>query len=150
MSAILSQRVYSPPPLSSFPFKPRSVFFVVAVIVSFFWSTRLAAQNPMIVLPPHPSPPGYLDPNRPPDANEQMQMRALHQRASNFDAANALRKKQIDDESMKLLILASDLKKQMDKLGNQPPSSRLLREAEVIELLAHDVQTRMVLTVGGG
>ncbi len=77
-------------------------------------------------------------------------MNDAFQRAQNFDAANALREKQIDDESTKLLILADDLKRQMDKLGNRPVSGRLLREAEVIELLAHDVQTKMTMTVGGG
>jgi hypothetical protein len=79
-----------------------------------------------------------------------MKMKDALQRAQNFDAANALRQKQIDDESTKLLILANDLKQQMDKLGNRPVSDRLLREAEVIELLAHDVQTKMTMTVGGG
>lgn len=99
-----------------------------------------------------PRPTGVLMPeaNRPPDANEQMKMKETSQRKQNFDAANALRQKQIADESTKLLILANDLKQQMDKLSNKPLPNRLLREAEVIELLAHDVQAKMTMTVGGG
>jgi hypothetical protein len=85
-----------------------------------------------------------------PDANDKMLMNQAHQRSENFDAANALRERQINDESLKLLILARDLKAQMDKLGDKPVPNRLLREAEVIELLAHDVQTKMTLTVKGG
>lgn len=77
-------------------------------------------------------------------------MNEAFQRGQDFDAANALRQKQIGDESTKLLILANDLKQKMDKLGNRPVSDRLLREAEVIELLAHDVHTKMTMTVGGG
>jgi hypothetical protein len=87
--------------------------------------------------------------NRPPDKNALMRMGQQHQRASNFDAANALRQKEIDDETTKLLILASDLKLQMDRLGDKPISDRLMREAEVIESLAQDVQKKMTLTIKG-
>jgi hypothetical protein len=68
----------------------------------------------------------------------------------NFDAANALRTKQIIDDTTKLLILSRDLKAKTDKIGNEPLPKILVREAEVIELLAHDVQRKMKLTVGGG
>jgi hypothetical protein len=88
--------------------------------------------------------------NRPPDANARMKMRNAKQASNNFDAANALRQKQINDETIKLLILAKDLKTQIDQLGDNPLTDRMLREAEVIELLAHDVQTKMTLTVKGG
>ncbi len=87
--------------------------------------------------------------NRPPDANAQMRMGQQRRRADNFDAANALRQRQINDETTKLLILASDLKMQMDKLGDRPISDRLMREAEVIESLAQDVQKKMTLTIKG-
>ena len=87
--------------------------------------------------------------NRLPDANDRMKLNSARQQKENFDTANALRQKQIDDETVKLLILAKDLKEQMDKLGDQPLPPKLVREAEVIELLAHDVQTKMTLTVKG-
>jgi hypothetical protein len=98
------------------------------------------------------------DPDRPyiipeanplPDANDRMVMREQKSKRQNFDAANAARTKQILDDTAKLLILTRDLKAQTDKLGDEPVPPRLVREAEVIELLAHDVQTRMKLTVGG-
>ena len=66
------------------------------------------------------------------------------------EALNALRQRQIAEETVKLLILARDLKSQMDKLGEQPMPALLLREAEVIEILARDVQAKMTLTVGPG
>lgn len=87
--------------------------------------------------------------NNLPDVNTQMLMKQKQVKKDNFEAANALRSKQIADETAKLLILAQDLKLQMDKLGNEPLPDRVLKEATVIELLAHDVQTKMTLTVGG-
>jgi hypothetical protein len=85
--------------------------------------------------------------NHLPDVNDQMMMRIQKQGKQNFDAANALRHKQIGDDVQKLLILATDLQKQMSQLGSHPVPDKLLREAAVIELLAHDVETRMTLTV---
>ncbi|HTB96008.1 MAG TPA: hypothetical protein VK716_03300 [Terracidiphilus sp.] len=109
--------------------------------------TRSLAQQ----LPPTPPPHPILLPqaNRLPDVNAQMVMKQQLQTKKDFDAANTLRQKQIGDDSVKLLILAKDLKAQMDLLGDKPVPERLQREAAVIELLAHDVQTRMTLTVGG-
>jgi len=109
----------------------------------------LTGQN-SISAPPRPSSILLPEANHLPDANDKMMMNQAHQKRENFDAANALRAHQIDDETVKLLILAKDLKAQMDKLGDNPVPTRLLREAEVIELLAHDVQTKMTLTVHGG
>jgi hypothetical protein len=37
----------------------------------------------------------------------------------------------------------------MDKIGDHPLPDRLLREAEAIEVLAHDVQAEMTLSVSG-
>ena len=88
--------------------------------------------------------------SNPPDANAVMLLEQKRDSKRNFDAANALRQKQIDEDTAKLLILAKDFDAQISKLGNNPLPDRLLREAEVIELLAHDVHTKMTLTVGGG
>jgi hypothetical protein len=44
-----------------------------------------------------------------------------------------LRKQQINDETGKHLILAKDLKAQMDKLGDKPLPSRLLREEDDVD-----------------
>lgn len=86
--------------------------------------------------------------NRPPDANAQMEMREKNSKKQDFDAINAVRIKQIDDDATKLLILTRDLNAKMSKLGKEPMPPNLVREAEVIEILAHDVQTKMMLTVG--
>src|SRR5579863_9461849 len=56
--------------------------------------------------------------NQPPDALTQMRHRRDQIARQNFDAANALRQRQIAEETTKLLILARDLKLQMDKLGD--------------------------------
>lgn len=112
-------------------------------------SAELRAQY-SVSAPPRPTSIILPEANRVPDANDRMVMREAHQLVRDFDAVNASRQKQIDDDTTKLLILANDLKRQMDRLGGKPPSDRLVREAEVIELLAHDVQTKMTLMVGGG
>ena len=88
--------------------------------------------------------------NQPPDATTQMKLHQDRNRQQNFDSANALRQNQIVDETMELLILARDLKSRMDKTGGQALPADVLREAEVIEILARDVQQRMILVVGPG
>jgi len=81
--------------------------------------------------------------------NDQMVMKEQNAKKKDFSAANAERKRQIDDEAVKLLILAKDLKAKMEKAGNDPLSPTLVREAEVIELLAGDLKLKMKMTVGG-
>jgi hypothetical protein len=123
----------------------RNVITLAAfVILSCASSTSQAPPQ----TPPHP----ILLPqaNRLPDINDQMVMKQQLSKKQNFDAANALRTQQIADETTKLLILAKDMKSQIDKLGDQPLPDKVIREAEVIEILAHDVQAKMTLTVGGG
>lgn len=53
----------------------------------------------------------------------------------------------MDDEANKLLILAKDLKAKADNLGSGPLPPTLMREAEVIEILANDLKEKMKLTV---
>jgi hypothetical protein len=88
--------------------------------------------------------------NQPPDANLRMKQNQKHFRQQDFDVANAARQRQITDETAKLLILARDFKSRMDKLGGEPLPPELIREAEVIEILARDVQTKVILIVGAG
>jgi hypothetical protein len=85
--------------------------------------------------------------NHLPDVNDQMLLSQQKQRKQNFDAVNALRRKQIDDDAQKVLILANDLKEKLRLLEGKPVPDQLLREAAVIELLAHDIQTRMTVIV---
>lgn len=85
-----------------------------------------------------------------PDANVQMALQAKRKAVFRFDAANTLRQRQIEDEAARVLLLARHLKEEMERLGDGPLPEGLIREAAMIELLARDVQARMVLTVGGG
>ena len=103
-----------------------------------------------ISAPPRPHSILLPEANRLPDANDQMIMQANQKKKQSFDAANAERKRRIDDESLKLLLLTQDLKARMDKIGKSPVPKEMMREAETIEILAHDVQEKMKLTVGGG
>jgi hypothetical protein len=87
--------------------------------------------------------------NRPPDANAQMAMHEQQGKKANFDAANLERKRQIADDSAKLLKLASDLKTEVDKTSKDTLSLGVIRKAEEIERLAHAVKEKMKLTMGG-
>ena len=86
--------------------------------------------------------------NRPPDANAQMAMREQQAKKANFDAANTERKRQISDDSARLLKLASDLKAEVDKTSKDTLSLGVIRKAEEIEKLAHAVKEKMKLTMG--
>jgi len=86
----------------------------------------------------------------PPDANAQMQMRDQQTRTQNYTAANAERKKQIADDTAKLLKLATDLKAEVDKTSKDTLSLDVIRKADDIERLAHNVKEKMKLSVGGG
>lgn len=96
--------------------------------------------------------PGFRYPpsvTRMPDANTQDNINAQQTQQQNFEAANAARKKQIADDSAKLLKLATELKAEVDKTSKDTLSLGVIRKADEIEKLAHDVKERMKLTVGG-
>ncbi len=85
----------------------------------------------------------------PPDANAQMVMREQQQKQQDYSAANAERKKQIADDTTKLLKLATDLKAEVDKTNKDTLSLNVIRKADEIERLAHIVKEKMKLTAGG-
>ena len=123
----------------------RAIFVLLAPLaISGQISSPQQPQGPSVV--PHPI--IIPEANRLPDKNDQMKMSEQRAKQKNFDAANAKRAQDINDDATKLLILARDLNAEIDKLGDKPLPNKLLREAEVIELLAHDVQNKMTLTVG--
>jgi hypothetical protein len=86
-------------------------------------------------------------PNRTLDSHDLNDLAEKNVRKRNYEAANLERKRVIDDETNKLLILARDLKMKTDNLGTSPLTATMIREAEVIELLANDVKEKMKLTV---
>jgi hypothetical protein len=98
---------------------------------------------------PNPEKPIILpEANRLPDANQQMEMREQQSKQQNYAAANAERKKQIADDSTRLLKLATDLKAEVDKTSKDTLSLSVIRKADEIERLAHNVKEKMKLTVG--
>jgi hypothetical protein len=84
----------------------------------------------------------------PPDANAQMEMRDQQNKKKSYEAANVERKKQIADDSAKLLKLATDLKTEVDKTDKDTLSLNVIRKADEIEKLAHNVKEKMKLSVG--
>jgi hypothetical protein len=88
--------------------------------------------------------------NTPPDANKQMQMDEKIDKQKNLDATNAERKKQIADDSTKLLNMAIALKAEVDKTTKDTLSLNVIRKADEIEKLAHNVKEKMKLAVGPG
>ena len=63
------------------------------------------------------------------------------------DTAGAQHTRQIADDSAKLLKLATDLKAEVDKTNKNTLSLRVIRTADEIEHLAHNVHEKMKLTV---
>jgi hypothetical protein len=120
--------------------------FCLAPLVAQAQST---SQTPLTNPPPRPT--GILLPavNRIPDANDQMEMRDQKNKTQNFAAANAERKKQIADDTTRLLKMAADLKEEVEKTSKDTLSLNVIRKADEIERLAHSVKEKMKLTVGG-
>ena len=98
--------------------------------------------------PPSYNPNLTVGPNAMPDANAQMAMRdqGQKQNAADLAAANVERKKQMNDDSAKLLKLATELKSEVDKSSKDTLSLEVVRKAEEIEKLAHGVKVKMKLT----
>jgi hypothetical protein len=87
--------------------------------------------------------------NRVPTKNDQIEMQHQQQvKKSSYEAANAERRKQIADDSAKILELATELKKEVDKTDKDTLSINVIRKAELIEKLAKGVREKMKLTAG--
>ena len=84
-----------------------------------------------------------------PDADDQTKMRDQQAKQQSFDAASVERKKQLSDDSAKLLTLAMALKAEVDKTNKDMLSLSVVRKADEIEKLARNVREKMKLTVGG-
>jgi hypothetical protein len=113
----------------------------LGLFMTVFMSTVAWGQNTYPHLPP--------ELNRIPDQNQTNDINNQQSKNKNFEAANATRKKQINDDTAKLIKLAADLKTEVDKTGQDTLSLGVIRRAEEIEKLAHDIREKMKLTVGG-
>jgi hypothetical protein len=83
-----------------------------------------------------------------PDSNQVNNINAQQTQKQNYEAANAARKKLIAEDSANLLKLATDLKAEVDKTNKDTLSLSVIRKADEIEKLAHDIKEKMKLTVG--
>ena len=119
------------------------VFLVVAVTLA---GAALPGQQPPWLNPDarnlHPGA------NRLPDMNDQMATHERQFKQRSIDAANAARKKELDEESAKLLALAIALKAEVEKTNKDTLSLSVIRKASEIEKLAHNVKEKMTYTVG--
>jgi hypothetical protein len=112
---------------------------LVAVAMIPVVGNALLQQNPRNV-------PEFL--NRLPDLNDQEAMREQQRSQQNLEAANAARKKQINEDSAQLLKLATDLKAEVDKTSKDTLSLSVIHKADAIEKLARNVKEKMKLTIG--
>ena len=87
--------------------------------------------------------------NRVADANDEMARGEQETKPGAPGDANTERKRQIADDSAKLLKLAGDLKTEVDKTSQDTLSLRVIRKAEEIEKLARSVKEKMKVTMGG-
>jgi hypothetical protein len=86
--------------------------------------------------------------NRLPDVNDQMAMRQQAEEQKKFEDLNALRRKQLTQESAALLKLAADLKAEMDKTDKDTLNLNIIRKADEIQKLAQEVENTMKVSVG--
>lgn len=117
----------------------------LAALATFMAVAQPPQQSPSL----NPDKP-YLSPeaNRLPDKNDQMQLNSDQAKKQHFETANAERKRQIADDTAKLLELATQLKTEVDKTSKDTLSINVIRKAESIEKLAKGVKEKMKLTVG--
>lgn len=129
--------------------RPRRSTWLRGVVLIFATATLFAiAQEAPPGSPDRP----LIDPvlSKPPDKNAQMQMQQQQQtKKASFEAANTERRRQIADDSSKILELATELKKEVDKTDKDTLSINVIRKAEMIEKLAKGVREKMKLTAGG-
>lgn len=88
--------------------------------------------------------------NRIPNKNDQLEMQRQEQQQKqiNYAIANQERKRQITEDAAKIVELATDLKKEIEKTDKDQLSITVIRKAEMIEKLAKGVKEKMKLTTG--
>ena len=123
-------------------------FLLAGVLLLLSGATlRATAQNPQ---PPNGSTPQQNPgPGRAWTTGAQDAIPVVLPAAPDANAANTERKKQIADDSARLLKLATDLKAEVDKTNKDTLSLSVIHKADEIEKLAHNVKEKMKLTVGG-
>jgi len=85
--------------------------------------------------------------NEHPDANKLQELNTNSVQIQKFAAVNAERKRQIGDDSARLLQFAAELNAQLAKTESTDSPQEALARAEMIEKLAHAVKEKMKLTM---
>jgi hypothetical protein len=115
-------------------FQPIILMVVLLTLVSpMVWGQ--SASDPQTVPGKHPPTPGRETP--PEDDNLARQMKEMAKRA------NLERQAQLKRDTDKLFQLSTELKQYVDKTNENVLSLEVLKKAEEIEKLAHNVKTRM-------
>lgn len=120
----------------------------ILLVIPLAAAAQSNSQTPLTNPPPRPSGIILSGGNRLPDANQQMEMHEAQAKKEDFAAANAERKRQIADDTARLIQLAADLKVEVDKAGKDTLSLSVIRKADQIERLAHNIKEKMKLSVG--
>jgi hypothetical protein len=119
------------------------------------WSASLfvhaqATQGPPSAETQPKQSPDAVDPsaNRPLDANQLMRLKDQQAKRKGYDSANMERKRQLTEDSTRLLKLVGELRDEMANVSSDAEGVTLIRKIEEIERIAHNVQQKMKLTVG--
>jgi hypothetical protein len=91
-------------------------------------------------------PPADPSPDRAWTASGKIAIPVPQDGKQDFEKANIERRKQLADDSARLVKLATDLKTEVDKTTKDTLSLSVIRKADEIEKLAHSVKEKMKLT----
>jgi hypothetical protein len=116
----------------------------LAIVATLMGASQTPQQSSPNSDKPYPAP----EATRLPDKSDQMQLHDGQSQKQQFETANTERKKQIEDDTAKLLELATELKAEVDKTSKDTLSINVIRKAESIEKLAKGVKDKMKLTAG--
>lgn len=126
--------------------QPQRLIFIVVLITAAF-APVVGSEPPQAQQQPNTprNLPEFI--NRLPDTNDEARMRQDKSGQSNFDAANAQRKKEVSEDTTKLVKLANDLKAEIDSTDKDTLSVSAIKKAEAIEKLAKSLKQKMTVTV---
>ncbi len=85
--------------------------------------------------------------NKRPDANQLSEINRQRVQLQRFDAANAERKRQLNQDSARLLQIAEELNADLASVSDTGLPGAASTKAEMIEQLAHAVKEKMKLTL---
>jgi hypothetical protein len=125
--------------------QPQRLVFIVVLITAAF-APVVGSEPPQATQQPNGprNLPEFI--NRLPDTNDEARMHQDKTGQANFDAANAQRKKEVSEDTAKLVKLANDLKAEIDSTDKDTLSVSAIKKAEAIEKLAKSLKQKMTVT----